>query len=224
VLAEYQVEQQGFQIRGTAAVFYPIYWQFCATNWGGFTGTLPQDIQQRLKLCGVRLLFRGETFEELQRINDDEYVTVYEHVLHHLIDLHGEPDGYGKRGHTIITTPNERIAAPRKRRFREWRWCRVRGSDLSPSCSASIVLAFDPQSGWGVVLFATKAVWEFAHARHHGGAENDPLYKLLHGLARYSPADHRCTGTHLCRPLPPEPMSPQTLEKFRIAPGPETPQ
>lgn len=216
-LAEYYVDKQGFSLNDNGGVvLHPVLYQFCS-SWGGFSSETPDDIQQRLKLCGVRLYFQSETLEALQSIADDDYVTNYEHVLRWLIEMHGEPEGYGKRGRVVITTPNERIAEPRKRRFSEWRWCSLRGGRaLAPLCSASVVLTFDPESGKGLVLYATRPVWEFAYAQHNGGSDGAPLYKLLHGLYKYSPPDQACTGSHLCRPSPPKPISERTLARFRI--------
>jgi hypothetical protein len=151
----------------------------------------------------------------LQSVNDD-YTTRYEHVLNWLIERHGEPEGYSKLPRVIVTTPNERIAPPRERRFSEWRWCGVRGRELAPRCEASIVLAFDSTRGHGVVLYATAPVWAFAYARHEGGVDDDPLYKLLHGLQKYSGVRHACTGTNLCRPDPPQPLPDRTQALFRV--------
>lgn len=215
VLAEYTREARGFRFTSTGATLYPVLYQFCA-RWGGFSGAIPADIRSRLQLCGVRAFFQGETLEELAKLTDDEQPTVYERVLHGLIELHGEPEGYSRRPRVVIETEEGRFAGARTRRFDEWRWCRVRGRDLAPSCAASIVLAFDPASGWGVVLYATRPVWEFAYARHHGGAANDPLYKLLHGLQAHHGVDHVCTGSHLCRPGKPRPMTEERRSLFRL--------
>ncbi len=216
-LAEYYAEARGFRFRTTGATLYPVLYQFCA-SWNGSTGEVPSDIQQKLRLCGMRLLFQSETFEDLQKIKDDDYLTHYDRVLRGLIELHGEPEGYRRRGRVIIEGEDgQRVAAPRKRRFDEWRWCaRVLGRDVAPDCPASVVLAFDPASGWGVVLYATRPVWEFAFARHNGGAQDDPLYKLLHGLEKYAAVNHTCTGSHLCRPGRPRPMSEERRAQFRL--------
>ncbi len=222
-LAEYYAETRGFRFRTTGATLYPVLYQFCA-SWNGFTGEVPPDIQQKLRLCGMRLLFQSETFEDLQKIEDDDYLTHYDRVLRGLIELHGEPEGYRRRGRvTIEGEDGRRLATPRKRRFDEWRWCaKVLDRNVAPSCPASVVLAFDPASGWGVVLYATRPVWEFAFARHNGGAENDPVYKLLHGLEKYAAVSHACTGSHLCRPGPTRPMSEERRALFRL--GNTTPQ
>ncbi len=217
-LAEYYAEARGFRFRTTGATLYPVLYQFCA-SWNGFTDEVPSDIQQKLRLCGARLLFQGETRQDLEKIEDDDYLTHYDRVLRGLIELHGEPEGYRRRGRVIVESEDGgRLATtPRKRRFDEWRWCaRVRGREIAPSCAASVVLAFDPASGWGVVLYATRPVWEFAFARHNGGAQDDPLYKLLHGLEKYAAVNHACTGSHLCRPGPSRPMSEEGRALFRL--------
>jgi hypothetical protein len=117
----------------------------------------------------------------------------------------------------IIAIPDGEFVQPRERRYDEWRWCPLRNArEIAPDCKASIVLAFDSTTGWGVVLYATRPVWEFAFARHYGGAEDDPLFQLLMGLGQRRRADTSCTGSNLCRPSPPSPMRESTKAQFRL--------
>ena len=216
-LAEYYVDAQGLQFGEPEAVLFPLFYQFCA-RWGGVSARVPQDIRDKMKFCGMRMLFRSETLKELRARDDaDEHVTNYDRILRQLIGTHGEPEDYVKRGRVIIHAPGEKIEHARQRSFDEWRWCSLRTDrDIAPGCQSSIVLAFDATTGWGVVLYATKPVWEFAYARHQGGAEDDSLYKLLHGLQVFHPADESCTGSNLCRPGPPRAMRQDVRTLFRL--------
>jgi hypothetical protein len=216
-LAEYHVAEQGVLFGDSDGLLFPVFYQFCA-QWDGFTAQVPEDIQQRMTLCGMRMLFRSETAKDIAaRADAEEAVTNYDRILQELIAAYGEPEDYEKRGLVIIATPDGKLVQHRERRFSEWRWCSLRGDrDIAPGCKASIVFAFDAASGWGVVLYATRPVWEFAHARHHGGAEDDPLYRLLAGLQQQHAADRTCTGSNLCRPGPPSAMQESTRMLFRL--------
>ena len=214
-LAEYYVDAQGLQFGEPEAVLFPLFYQFCA-RWGGVSSRVPQDVQEKMKFCGMRMLFRSETLKEL-RAHDDGHVTNYDRILRQLIGTHGEPEGYVKHGRVIIHAPGEKIEQARERRFDEWRWCSLRTDrDIAPGCQSSIVFAFDATTGWGVVLYATRPIWEFAYARHQGGAEDDALYKLLHGLGESHPVDESCTGSNLCRPGAPRAMSHDVRTLFRL--------
>lgn len=214
-LAEYIIPEQGFHLRNADVMLHPVTYMFCA-NWAHRE---PKSLHDELKLCGIRFYFRSENEAELTAVSDD-VLTNYERVLDWLRAEHGDPERYSRRGRVIIRTPNEVIAPPRKRRFRRWEWCSVRGRELAPSCDASIVLTIDLQSGTGMVLFVTAPAYAFAYARRYGGADDDPMYQLLHGPTS-SHVNHICTGTHLCRPENPSPMAAETLAKFRARPDSE---
>ena len=215
-LAEYYVDAQGLQFGEPGAVLFPLFYQFCA-RWGGVSMRVPPDIQDKMKFCGMRMLFRSETLKEIRAHDDAEHVTNYDRILRQLIGMHGEPEGYVKRGRVIIHAPGEKIEQARERRFDEWRWCSLRTDrDIAPGCQSSIVFAFDATTGWGVVLYVTRPIWEFAYARHQGGAEDDSLFKLLHGLREFHPVDESCTGSNLCRPGPPRAMRHDIRTLFRL--------
>jgi len=217
-LAEYYVAAQGVRFGDAGALLFPVFYQFCA-QWRGFSGEVPADIQERMTFCGMRMLFRSQTPEQVVASEnaDDVVTTNYDRVLQALIEAYGEPDDYEKRGLVIIATPDAKFVQPRARRFNEWRWCSLHGDrDIAPDCEASVVLALDSTTGWGVVLYATRPVWEFAYARQHGGTGGDALYRLLTGLEQYHAIDNACTGTNLCRPGPPDPMHESTKAQFRL--------
>jgi hypothetical protein len=216
-LAEYYVDLQGVQLGEAGPILFPVLYQFCA-QWHGFSDVLPNDIQQRMKFCGMRLLFRSQTLQEIAAsAKAEELVTDYDRVLDALIAAYGEPEDYERRGVVVIVAPDGKFVQPRERRFDEWRWCSLHGDrSIAPSCKASIVLAFDEKTGWGVVLFATRPVWEFAYARHNGGAEDDGLYQLLRGIDKKHPVDTACTGSNLCRPGPPTAMPESRRAQFRL--------
>jgi len=217
-LAEYHVAAQGVQFGDSGAILFPLFYQFCA-QWRGFSGEVPADIQKRMSFCGMRMLFRSRTPAEVAASEnaDDLLTTNYDRVLQALIEAYGEPEDYEKRGLVIIATPEGKIVQPRARRFHEWRWCSLHGDrDIAPDCSASVVLALDSTTGWGVVLYATRPVWEFAYARQHGGTGGDALYRLLTGLEQYHAVDAICTGSNLCRPGPPDAMRESTRAQFRL--------
>lgn len=216
-LAEYYVAAQAVRFGESGAVLFPVFYQFCA-HWRGFSGEVPEDVQSRMRFCGLRMLFRSQTAQEaVASQNADDLVTDYDRILHELIDAYGEPDNYEKRGLVIIATPDGKVVKPRDHRFDEWRWCSLQSDrDIAPDCKASIVLAFDATTGWGVVMYATRPLWEFAYARHNGGAEDDPLYRLLTGLEERHPTDTACTGSNLCRPGSPTGMRESTKAQFRL--------
>jgi len=214
-LAEYYVAAEGIQFGDSGAFLFPVFYQFCA-QWRGFSGEVPEDIQNRMSFCGMRMLFRSQTQEEVAA-SGNEVVTNYDRILQALIEAYGEPEDYEKRGLVIIATPDSKFVQPRDRRFDEWRWCSLHGDqDIAPNCKASVVLALDSSTGWGVVLYATRPVWEFAYARQHGGAGGDALYRLLTGLEQYHAVDTACTGSNLCRPGPPDAMRESTKAQFRL--------
>jgi hypothetical protein len=139
----------------------------------------------RLKLCGVRMVFKSETYDQLKSLSPD-HVTTYEHLLSDLIDKYGEPEGYSMFGHVTVRGAEGQFSDPRERTFPTWRWCRPIDRAIAPKCDASITFGFNPESGNGVILFATPAVWEFAYARQNSQRGGDPMYKFMHGKAQDS--------------------------------------
>ena len=219
-LAEYYVDSQGFRIsdkvRDTKTVLFPITYQFCA-NWGGFSNKLQGDALEKLQLCGVRLHFRSETAVEEQAITDYEYVTSAKRVLNWLLANYGEPEGFVRKGNVIIGIPEFMPQnAARKSRHDNWHWCGPKADEVAPSCAASIVYTFDSETGRGQVIMLTPEVWLYAHARRYGGTEDDPLYRVLHGNVQQAAVKHVCTGTFLCAPPPPKPMSDEIMNRFRL--------
>jgi hypothetical protein len=211
-LVEYHVESQGMQFPRAGVILFPVFYQFCA-RWGGFAADVPADIQQRLKLCGVRLMFEGETVEQLDR-RDDKYPATYELLLRELIDLHGEPDDY-RRNDVVVEASAERVAAGRD--IEERRWCGLRSDrSVAPSCPCSIVLRYDRTAGAGVLLYATRATWEFAFASNQHGIRDEPLYALLHGVRKSAPwSNSACADAALCR-VDPRQMSEGARVRFRL--------
>ena len=69
-----------------------------------------------------------------------------------------------------------------KRKFSTWRWCPAADHGLQPSCNASIILSIDPDAGRGIVLFSTRALWQYAYARETSDAQPDQLFTLMHAL------------------------------------------
>ena len=66
-------------------------------------------------------------------------------------------------------------------RYARWRWCPSGGKSIRTACDASVVLALDPVTGAGTVLYSAPELWEFAWAREHYGFEGDRLYRILNG-------------------------------------------
>lgn len=182
VMSEYSIDGQGFQFGDATEgiVLHPVVYQFCA-NWGQTKkSTLPPDFDQINEFCGMKFMFQSETREELSKL-PDEHVTTYDRVLEKLIAKYGRPDEFKKRGKVIIETIDGESSDPADRKFRIWRWCPSGGKSIRTGCDASLVLAMDPATGVGTVLYSTPKLWEFAWAREHYGFEGDRLYKILNG-------------------------------------------
>lgn len=219
-LTEYYVDSQGFRLNDSArqakTVLFPITYQFCA-QWVGFSNQLRGDVLQQLRLCGARLFFQSETARQESEIRDFDYVTSARRVLNWLIANHGDPEGYERKGTVIVGIPDAPLPiAQRKSRYDNWYWCRPKIDDMTPRCDASIVYTFDSETGRGQVILLTAPVWMYAHARRFGGSEDDPLYRVLHGNFEQAPVRHICTGSFLCKPPPPRPMSDQMMARFRL--------
>jgi len=180
VLSEYATEGQGFRYgsESDGVVLHPIVYQFCA-NWDDTKKVVPEKFDEMNRFCGVRLIFRSETREQMRSLPGD-YVTNYDRVLQMLLEKFGKPDGFIHRGHVVIETLEGESSDAADRKFSIWRWCPARDRTLHTSCSASVVLSMDPATGVGTVLYSTPLLWEYAYARENGGFKGDKLFKMLH--------------------------------------------
>jgi hypothetical protein len=182
VLSEYSIEDQGFRFGTPGAsdsvVLHPVVYQFCA-NWFDPKREPPPKFDELNKFCGVKLHFQSDTREQLRKLPAD-HVTNYDRVLDKLIARFGRPDGFLRRGRVVIETLEGDSADEGDRKFSIWRWCPARDRGFHTSCTASVTLALNPQTGVGTVLYATPPLWEFAYARQNNGFKGDPLFKLLH--------------------------------------------
>jgi hypothetical protein len=230
-LAEYYVDSQGFRLKHESpqpkreqtssapakTVLFPITYQFCA-QWNATTSNVKGDMLELMELCGVRLHFRSETELEQKGIRDPDYVTGARRVLDWLIDNHGVPEKYVNRGSVSVIGVDTKPEAVKERetRFDNWFWCSPQIDAVAPDCDASIVYTFDSETGRGQVIYLTPEVWTYAHARRYGGAEDDPLYRILHGNIKPPSVRHICTGSFLCDPPAPKPMPEKMLARFRL--------
>ena len=180
VLSEYSIEGQGFRFGEEAdgIVLHPVVYQFCA-NWGQTKkGTTPPNFDEINKFCGVKFMFQSESREELSKL-PDEHLTTYDRVLEKLLAKYGRPEGFRKRGKVVIETLEGESFDPADRKFSIWRWCPSGGTSIRTLCKASVVLAMDPVTGGGTVMYSTPELWEFAYAREHYGFKGDKLYRIL---------------------------------------------
>jgi len=180
VLSEYSIDGQGFRYGNDAdaVLLHPVIYQFCA-NWDDTKKIVPEDFDQLNQFCGVRLLFRTETREQLQHLPGD-HVTNYDRVLETLLKQYGKPRGFMQRGRVVIETMEGESSNAVDREFSIWRWCPARDRSLHTSCTASVVLSVDPDAGIGTVLYSTPLLWQYAYARHNGGFKDDRLFRMLH--------------------------------------------
>jgi hypothetical protein len=178
VLIEHRNESQGFRLGGKQGVLlYPVIFQFCA-RWDSLKVEEPPNFRELVKFCGMRLMFRGETDEELAALPAGE-PTRFDRVLDHLISQFGRPERFRKRGHVEIEGADGAVVVG-ERRYRTSRWCPPRDRGLSTPCDASVVLAYDGAKRWGYVFYSSPAVWEYAYAREHSGFPGEYLYRMLH--------------------------------------------
>jgi hypothetical protein len=180
VLSEYTIEDQGFRYGDEAdgVVLHPIIYQFCA-NWDETKREVPPKFDEINKFCGVRLMFKSDTREEL-RGKPAEYVTNYDRMLDKLVAKFGKPDNFARRGKVVIETLEGESSDQADRKFSIYRWCPAQDTNgLHTSCSASVVLSMDPATGVGTVLYSTPLLWEFAYAREKN-KKGDRLYRMLH--------------------------------------------
>lgn len=180
VLSEFSIEGQGFRYGkdAEAVLLHPIIYQFCA-NWDDTKKVVPEDFERINEFCGVRLLFRTETREQLGKLPGD-HVTNYDRVLETLLKQYGKPRGFMQRGRVIIETMEGESSDAADREFSIWRWCPARDRSLHTSCAASVTLSMDPVTGVGTVLYSTPLLWQYAYARQNGGFKGDKLFRMLH--------------------------------------------
>jgi hypothetical protein len=180
VLSEYAIEDQGvrFGDEQNGVVLHPVVYQFCA-NWRTGKKEVPPTFDEINKFCGMRLMFKSESREEL-RGKPAEYVTQYDRVLEKLVGIFGKPDNFSRKGTVVIETLEAESKDQADRKFRIYRWCPPNDNlGFHTDCEASVTLALDPATGVGTVLYSTPVLWEFAFAREQN-ARGDRLYKMLH--------------------------------------------
>jgi hypothetical protein len=180
VLSEYTIEDQGIRYGDEAdgVVLHPIIYQFCA-NWHETKREVPPKFDEINKFCGVRLMFKSDTREQL-RGKPAEYVTNYDRMLDKLLAKFGKPANFAHRGRVVIETLEGESSDQADRKFSIYRWCPARDTNgLHTDCTASVVLSLDPATGVGTVLYSTPLLWEFAYAREKD-TKGDRLYKMLH--------------------------------------------
>jgi len=184
VLSEYTDLEQGarFGSQENGVLLYPIVYQFCA-NWQATKSDVPPNFDETNRFCGVRLMFKSETREELRKLPRD-HETTYDRVLDKLIAKFGKPDSFLKTGRVVIETVEGEAAEPGDRRFNIWRWCPAADRSLRTRCTASVVLALDPTTGTGNVMYSAPLLWEYAYARQYYGFKGDPLFRVLHARKR----------------------------------------
>lgn len=180
VLTEYTIEDQGARY-GSAedgVVLHPVIYQFCA-NWKETKREIPPNFDEVNQFCGVRMMFRTETPDELRKLPRD-HVTAYDRVLNDLMARFGKPDNFRRRGQVVIETVDGDSTERTERKFRVWRWCPAPDRGLRTSCDASVVLTIEPETGEASVLYSTPLLWEFAYARQNNGFKGDRLFRILH--------------------------------------------
>jgi hypothetical protein len=178
VLIEHRNETQGFRFGGRDGVLlYPVIFQFCA-RWDSLKVEEPANFKDLVKFCGMRLMFKGESDEELAALPSGTQ-TRFDRVLDTLIAQYGRPDRFQKRGRVEIEAADGETVMG-ERRYRTARWCPPRDRDIATRCDASVVLAYDGLKRWGYVLYSSPGVWEYAYARENGGFKGEYLYRMLH--------------------------------------------
>lgn len=179
VLLEHRIEGQGFKFGKDGVLLYPVVWQFCA-NWDSVKKEMPPDFDKRAQFCGMRLMFKGETNEELAQLPDSA-TTRYDRVLDALIAKYGQPSRFQKRGRVTIEGVDDAGVVVGNRTYKTWRWCPPLDRALATSCDASVTLAYDGEKRWGTVLYSAPPVWAYAYAREAGDFKGEELYAMLHG-------------------------------------------
>jgi hypothetical protein len=195
-----------------------ISYLFCARWMGDY---LPKRLNNDMKLCGVRVMFRSDTRKQLEALGE-HYRSNFDKVLHQLIAEHGEPPGYERSPSITIETDTQRIgpaAGVRLSDYVRYRWCGLDADtkQLRPSCPATVTLVFDGARGEGTILYAAGPLYDYAYARRDTGDQHDEIYELLNGERLDQPKSYvkrECTGTHICGP-PKRAMSQQDALAFK---------
>lgn len=184
------------------------------------SGPIRADVKQHLRFCGARIFYRSETTQQLDAL-PAEFESNHARVLRHLLREHGPYDGYRAPRGSIsageVSEPEREradtsrsgkagAAAQTVSRVIRLRWCAPADRDaLLPDCPATITLLFIPDTGWGMVLFATDGVYKLAGARHALRDENNDLYMALLSPVPDQPTSRRnnqCirnTGSLVCQ-------------------------
>jgi len=215
-VAEYYRESDSNPWASSLVALQAATYLFC-DEWQG--ASIPRDVKQQLRHCGARIFYRSETAAQIMaRPSGAE--TNHDRVLRHLLREHGPPDGYRVRrgevtvgaltesGAEIESAAGTEEAAPERSGsgVLRYRWCGLQDSapELLPACTATITLLFNRDTGWGMVLLVTDAVYKFAQARHATKDENNELYMALVSAEPAKPTRRRAndcmrtTGSLVC--------------------------
>lgn len=186
-VAEYYREPDNNPWAASLVALQSATYLFC-DEWLG--STVRKDVKQRMKFCGARIFYRSDPGAQRQTGTQ----TNHERMLHYLIREYGPPDGHRlPAGHVSVGpvsegaadtapgTPQEIAPESEAAGVLRYRWCGMhdKSDALVPACKATITLLFNRDNGWGMVLFATDAVYRFAQARHATHDENNELYMAL---------------------------------------------
>ena len=184
VMSEYTVDDQGARYGDgpDAVLLHPVIYQFCA-NWESPKREVPANFKEMSKFCGVRLMFKTETSDELRKL-PAAHVTNYDRVLAKLVAKFGKPDKLSRRAKVVIETMEDDVAYREERQSGSWRWCPASESGAQTSCRASVVLTLEPSTGVATVLYSTPQLWQFAYAREKNGYKGDKLFRMLHASNR----------------------------------------
>lgn len=200
-MGEYMEPRAAIKFHDTGGLLYPVVLEFCA-NYPN--GSLPKTLHNDLALCGARMIFSARTdpgSKSLEHDDDEQAVDPeddesvqhmpnYKRVLFALIRTHGFPKGYERKPTIIIEAADgTKIVTQHKQRMLQYLWCGATGDDrsIAPGCEASISYSYDPNSGIGMVLFATYRLFAYAEARHARCDVNNLWYRALHddGMNRH---------------------------------------
>lgn len=186
-VAEYYREPDSNPWATALVALHSATYLFC-DEWLG--SSVRNDVKQRMRFCGARIFYRSDSIA--QRPTGAQ--TNHDRLLRHLIREFGPPDGHRlPAGHVSVgpvtesnadaatNTPQDIAPESEVGGVLRYRWCGMhdKADALVPPCRATITLLFNRDSGWGMVLFATDAVYRFAQARHATQDENNELYMAL---------------------------------------------
>lgn len=182
VMMEHRTEKQGFRFGENGVPLYPVVYQFCAA-WDSVKKEMPADLKERANFCGMRMMFTGETDEELAKMPADAD-SRYDRVLDALIAQYGRPFRFEKKGRVVIELEDGTRFVDGQRAYKTLRWCPPADRALATSCEASVVLSYDAQTRVGAVMYSTPQVWAYAHARESSDFKGEDLYQVLHARER----------------------------------------